>query len=323
MTVLTDVRADRNEHLSPLRSFGEGKSWITCFPIVDTFEGESIDPQSLHKYLYCQSDPVNLCDPTGRYPGMSTLAYLQIVCGQVSDEPVTFIGSKLGGLTGYVFKPTPTKTALTFDDLCALLSEAAYDDPGAKTSPIPAGWTRNTVFQYPSGMQATLYVHTAGGANAGPTNYVLAFRGTSREADARADVRQIIGSSEEYQDAYNLSETIKKSCGSSVTFTGHSLGGGLASVAALRTKLNAITFNAAGISERTDTGLLLGARDRNNNIKSYFIPGERLTKAQNNWQQMGWVRVTRPGQQIPLPVPNGKSDWELHKMKSVLEAMGL
>jgi hypothetical protein len=32
---------------------------------VDTFEGEVIDPQSLHKYVYCHADPVNSSDPTG------------------------------------------------------------------------------------------------------------------------------------------------------------------------------------------------------------------------------------------------------------------
>ena len=66
MTVLTDVRTDWNDLLGPSRLFDEGGLWITGLPIVDTFEGEVIDPQSLHKYLYCHADPVNRTDPTGR-----------------------------------------------------------------------------------------------------------------------------------------------------------------------------------------------------------------------------------------------------------------
>jgi hypothetical protein len=34
---------------------------------MDTTEGNQEDPLSLHKYLYCQNDPVNGIDPSGRY----------------------------------------------------------------------------------------------------------------------------------------------------------------------------------------------------------------------------------------------------------------
>lgn len=37
-----------------------GRFWT-----MDTEEGENGDPLSLHKYLYCQADPVNNCDPVG------------------------------------------------------------------------------------------------------------------------------------------------------------------------------------------------------------------------------------------------------------------
>ena len=36
------------------------------FVTLDTDEGQQEDPLSLHKYLYCQANPVNMVDPTGR-----------------------------------------------------------------------------------------------------------------------------------------------------------------------------------------------------------------------------------------------------------------
>jgi len=32
---------------------------------MDTYEGDNEDPSSLHKYLYCQANPVNMTDPSG------------------------------------------------------------------------------------------------------------------------------------------------------------------------------------------------------------------------------------------------------------------
>jgi RHS repeat-associated protein len=39
-----------------------GRFWT-----MDSFEGGSSDPLSLHKYTYCQNNPPNLVDPTGHY----------------------------------------------------------------------------------------------------------------------------------------------------------------------------------------------------------------------------------------------------------------
>lgn len=40
---------------------------VARFWTMDSFEGNSEDPLSLHKYLYCMSDPVNAADPSGQY----------------------------------------------------------------------------------------------------------------------------------------------------------------------------------------------------------------------------------------------------------------
>ncbi len=65
MTVLADRRADWNDILASSRRFDEEGTWISSLPIVDTYEGEINDPQSLHKYLYGHADPINNIDPSG------------------------------------------------------------------------------------------------------------------------------------------------------------------------------------------------------------------------------------------------------------------
>jgi hypothetical protein len=76
MTVLTSVRGNCNDVFAPSRPFDEGEPWITSLPIVDTFEGEVIDPQSLHKYLYCEANPIMNVDPTGK--SLANLAKLGV-----------------------------------------------------------------------------------------------------------------------------------------------------------------------------------------------------------------------------------------------------
>src|ERR1043166_3241349 len=49
---------------------GTGRFWT-----MDTFEGQSEDPLSLHKYLYAQSDPINRLDPSGRMSWEQFLGY--------------------------------------------------------------------------------------------------------------------------------------------------------------------------------------------------------------------------------------------------------
>ncbi|MFA7486382.1 MAG: RHS repeat-associated core domain-containing protein, partial [Phycisphaerae bacterium] len=40
---------------------------IGLFNQVDPYSGNTSDPQSLHKYLYCHANPVNAIDPSGRF----------------------------------------------------------------------------------------------------------------------------------------------------------------------------------------------------------------------------------------------------------------
>jgi hypothetical protein len=116
--------------------------------------------------------------------------------------------------------------------------------------------------------------------------YVVAFRGTQGNSDWITNARQAFGqSSDHYDKAMNIGDKIARSGNENVTLTGHSLGGGLASAAAVASGQDAITFNAAGLSDatirnanqiRTDAGVANAGK-----VDAYFIRGEVLSGLQD------------------------------------------
>ena len=164
-------------------------------------------------------------------------------------------GSGGSGSDPYNGKPREGEAGRDAD--YARLAQAAYETG----DPIPDGWRKvdaeelkklgidpselNTV----SGMQASVYQNADG-------KYVVAFRGTELGLtveglkDVAADVQGAAAVSFQVEDAMNLSTKLAQAVGrENVDFTGHSLGGELASAAALATGGAAVTFNAAGLSE--------------------------------------------------------------------------
>ena len=181
----------------------------------------------------------------------------------------------------------------------ARLAQAAYEEG----DPIPDGWRKvdadelkklgidpselNTV----NGMQASVYQNADG-------KYVVAFRGTELgltlegAKDVVADAQGATGVSHQVEDAINLSTKIAQAVGrENVDFTGHSLGGELASAAALATGGAAVTFNAAGLSD-TSQALARGKCIDNfgydaqapmdgSNVKAYSYAFDPLNNAQD------------------------------------------
>ena len=86
---------------------------------------------------------------------------------------------------------------------------------------------------------------------------VVAFRGTEPEwRDIATDGRQFFnGESDQYDRAQKLSEAINRSVLGPVTYTGHSLGGGLATTAAASARQQSITFNPAALTPETARNL--------------------------------------------------------------------
>jgi RHS repeat-associated protein len=121
--------------------------------------------------------------------------------------------------------------------------------------------------------------------------YTLALRGTEGPGDRGANFRQAVGlSSSQYEQAMALGIDVYQATGGDVLFTGHSLGGGLASAAAVATGGRAITFNAAGLSPFTVSG-------KHGGIRAHYIRGDILSIVQDFTllPNAAGTRISHPG----------------------------
>jgi hypothetical protein len=110
---------------------------------------------------------------------------------------------------------------------------------------------------------------------------IVAFAGTDPKSgkDWVADVGQGIGfQPKQYKEAVQFANKWKANAGNKVILTGHSLGGGLASYASIKTGLHATALNSAPLAINHLGGNPLRSSVRNNpKITQYYVPGEVLT----------------------------------------------
>lgn len=157
------------------------------------------------------------------------------------------------------------------------------------------------------GMQAEIYRTPDGG-------YVVAYRGSDEGADWVTNGRQGVGLPDpQYEQAMQLAAAVHEASGGDVTFTGHSLGGGLAAAAAMATGQPAVTFDAAGVHETTaaraaeirgdgSTMASVMAETGDGQIRTYAMETDILTNAQENSPIAG-LAPDAPGTQIILDTP--------------------
>jgi RHS repeat-associated protein len=178
----------------------------------------SVDPlaeKTMDAYGYCYQNPIKFIDPTGEEPTPYEAA---LMAAHVYDGKV-----QLGG--------------------------------GWKVSSMDVGLRSRDYNNDRTGFKSALYERTIDGV----TEYVYATAGTytgswkELKADAIANAGQaLFGNSDQYDQSIDNAKIIAKNLGDKeLTFTGHSLGGGLASANAIATDKNAYTFNAAGLSGAT------------------------------------------------------------------------
>lgn len=192
------------------------------------------------------------------------------------------------------------------------------------------------------GMYAAIFKNDDSG------RYVVAFRGSevpksgldaikpsgfSKAVEAAKDwgndILQAVGlHASQYKNAKFLAQKIYKVLGDKVTFTGHSLGGGLATIASLSTGAEAYTFNSAAINEHTLKWLGLPNLDdakNSNNITAFYVKGEPLASSNSLIKQtlnnLNPAKADIIGTSYEIPVSKPKDFFDpgsLHQLSYIL-----
>ncbi len=145
----------------------------------------------------------------------------------------------------------------------------------------------NSDFRTGDGYFGALYVDTnvtyRTGSDVGA--YTFVNRGTDdlslEGGDIKSNMTQAYGQlAPQYETAVDLARQLNAELKGNIQFSGHSLGGGLASVQALTIGKSAITFNAAGISQETLVRYEVENVDTSN-ISAYYVDGEILSFLQD------------------------------------------
>jgi type VI secretion system secreted protein VgrG len=112
---------------------------------------------------------------------------------------------------------------------------------------------------------------------------VLAFRGTNEAKDWKTNVPQGLGfETDQYNEAHRLGQAMRNAYGpNGYEITGHSLGGGLASMASVSSGTPATTFNSAGLHPKTAKRVGADIARGNDLIETYAVKGEVLTSVQS------------------------------------------
>lgn len=159
---------------------------------------------------------------------------------------------------------------------------------------------------------------------------VLAYSGTDEGKDWLVNLGQGLGfETTHYNQAMALARQAKVAFGDDVVITGHSLGGGLAAAAAVATDTPAVTFNAAGVHDKTMSRVGLdpdaAAQEAENGlIRRYAVKNEILTDLQERTPIMRSLMPDAIGHKIELPDPDPLSFWQkFNPVKSTRHAVDM
>ena len=243
----------------------EGYNNYSYIPVVSNYKynGKELqDEFGLNVYDYGARlyDPARAgwsnIDPLAeKYPGFSPYAYCL-------DNPIKFVDQDGR-------EPTPYQAAI--------MAKHVYGDSKIK---LVGGWKVSSAGKglalnnETTGFKSQVYERTV----KGKTEYTYATAGTEDMVDVKQDVKQVFGLAEQYKQSVEVAGDLKTALpkGAELTFTGHSLGGGLAEANAIATGDNAITFNAAGLSVFSP-----GGNQQSNTTNAYILTTDPLNAAQS------------------------------------------
>lgn len=183
--------------------------------------------------------------------------------------------------------PTPCETALLSRDVYNTTN--GQQELGQEPIPIKlsGGWELNNTLDTSSmnltdpssGFNSAVYQKLVNGVY----QYMYVTEGSTFEGiqDWYNNISQVSGNSEQYEISVQNAIKLNNLAGNNqLYFTGHSLGGGLASVNSLATGRVAYTYNAAGLSYETR---LLYNRGYNSEIHATVVKGEIVDKIQSQF----------------------------------------
>ncbi|MDD1784253.1 DUF2974 domain-containing protein [Enterovibrio sp. ZSDZ35] len=220
---------------------------------------------------------------------------LGILMGLSSHSTFATTQEELGDIGAYIdsiLNPNMTNTANTtgstykthqppsVNQAGDALHYLAFSEYVYKSWGAPSGWTlRESIHDSSTGFHATVY--TSG------SNAVIAFRGSELGTSDWVTNGIMAAGDVPPQYKFTIGESVRlvnKYSNYSIHFTGHSLGGGLATVAAIRTGKPATIFDASGIGDAVlnkikqsmQRGGLSSSAWANNarNITNYNLEGE-------------------------------------------------
>lgn len=214
-----------------------------------------------------------------------------LIQNQMALMPDAKLNCLLGGMVSIILP----KIQLAID--CLMISDFCYKKKDSNAE-LPEGWKEATedikieegCWENESGFKASLYY------NEKENLYILAFAGTENLKDWITDIRQGIGLDDkkrgQYRKAIELADKVQEYAGQkNLIITGHSLGGGLASIASVATGCNASTFNAAGLHPKTLKDQELSPNSMGQ-IQAYYSTDDPLNMIQNNRSILGPLLVS-------------------------------
>jgi len=209
-------------------------------------------------------------------------------------------------------------------DTAALADRMRNGEPGPQdlmlarmaAGKVPPGWEKLSddqlraagldpgLFTSRDGFAARLYRNEAG-------DVVLVFDGTDPKSgrDWGNNANQFLGrQSSQYDQALLLARSVKAVYGDELVIAGHSLGGGLASYAAVATDSPAVTFNPAAVS---DQSLMRAGLDPDaarssavGLVRSFTVEGDILHDVQWAPSALGGPKILGTNTQIENGVPD-------------------
>lgn len=144
----------------------------------------------------------------------------------------------------------------------------------------------NTDLQNKEGFFGALYENT--NTSSGRATYIFANRGTESGGagfrDWITNFLQAFGYKDaQFAKAVDVGRVLYDQLGGNMTFTGHSLGGGLAAAQAMAVQNGrAITFNAEGLSDGTIRRYGLNTQGIDQRIAAFYVNGEVLARLQDS-----------------------------------------